>query len=193
MRTQDRSWLVVCLAASAALVTVACEGGRTPASPSANAAVSLSSASQAPKVDVCHAEANGSFHLIDVSGNALSAHLAHGDAQPGDAVPGVKGKRFDEACNQVDISVSCPCWTEKSLPPPPANQCFDALPGSLTAEFKGSHYILDVRNSFCAVKSGDPALRVDPTAITAAEAKSCLALLQPLCSGKSTEDPAPPK
>jgi hypothetical protein len=31
------------------------------------------------KVDVCHRTGNGSFHQINISGNALPAHLAHGD------------------------------------------------------------------------------------------------------------------
>jgi hypothetical protein len=55
-----------------------------------------------PKVDVCHREGNGSFHLINVSANAVPAHLAHGDALPGDMVPGMDGKKFDEVCNVVD-------------------------------------------------------------------------------------------
>ncbi len=34
------------------------------------------------KVDVCHRTGNGSFHRINISGNALPAHLRHGDALP---------------------------------------------------------------------------------------------------------------
>ena len=34
------------------------------------------------KVDVCHRTGNGSFHEINISGNALPAHLAHGDVLP---------------------------------------------------------------------------------------------------------------
>jgi len=34
------------------------------------------------KVDVCHRTGNGSFHEINISGNALSAHLGHGDVLP---------------------------------------------------------------------------------------------------------------
>ena len=33
----------------------------------------------APKVNVCHATGDGTFHLINISSNALDAHLAHGD------------------------------------------------------------------------------------------------------------------
>lgn len=34
------------------------------------------------KVDVCHRTGNGGFHEINISMNALPAHLAHGDVQP---------------------------------------------------------------------------------------------------------------
>lgn len=41
-----------------------------------------------PKVDVCHLKGNGSYVKVNVSQNALSAHLAHGDALPLGVVPG---------------------------------------------------------------------------------------------------------
>ena len=41
------------------------------------------SSAPAPKVDVCHVDGQGVVHLINVSANALPAHLAHGDALPG--------------------------------------------------------------------------------------------------------------
>jgi len=34
------------------------------------------------KVDVCHRTGNGSFHEINISANALPAHLRHGDMLP---------------------------------------------------------------------------------------------------------------
>jgi hypothetical protein len=34
------------------------------------------------KVDVCHRTGNGAFHEINISRNALPAHLAHGDVLP---------------------------------------------------------------------------------------------------------------
>ena len=34
------------------------------------------------KEDVCHLTGNGSYHLINVSVNALPAHLRHGDVLP---------------------------------------------------------------------------------------------------------------
>jgi hypothetical protein len=53
------------------------------------------------KVDVCHNEGNGTYHLINISDNAFDSHVAHGDASPGEAVPGMTGFEFDEACNVV--------------------------------------------------------------------------------------------
>lgn len=61
-----------------------------------------------PKVDVCHREGNGSFHLITVAYQAVQAHRAHGDALPGEAVPGNAGYNFDDTCAQVVASL-CPC------------------------------------------------------------------------------------
>jgi hypothetical protein len=40
--------------------------------------VGAAGAKPVPKVDVCHS-ASGTFHMINISGNALAAHLAHGD------------------------------------------------------------------------------------------------------------------
>ncbi len=64
--------------------------------------VDTASKGKQDKVDVCHLSDTGDFILINVNGNALPAHLAHGDGQPGDPVPGVAGKKFDEACAVVD-------------------------------------------------------------------------------------------
>lgn len=56
------------------------------------------------KVGVCHREGNGSFHLIRVASQAVQAHRAHGDALPGEDVPGAPGYRFDDACVQVPVA-----------------------------------------------------------------------------------------
>lgn len=196
MRMKGRYWLVLSFGAAVALATAACDG-MIPVAPSAGVATTnmsvasqpapganMSFAAKASKVDVCHGEGTGSFQLISVSDNALPAHLAHGDAQPGDPVPGVKGKVFDKECNQVD-AVSCPCWAAATLPEAPVTQCFNGLPDSFLAGVSDkagfTNYHLEIKHSYCYVKSTDAALRVDPTTITAAEAGACLALLQPLC------------
>ena len=59
------------------------------------------------KVDVCHSEGNGSFHLINISDKAVPAHRRHGDALPFEGVPGAPGFDFDVFCDQVSAS-TCP-------------------------------------------------------------------------------------
>ena len=54
-----------------------------------------SSMRAADKVLVCHVVGNGSAHVIDISRNALPAHLAHGDSL---AAPGL------EAGNSCDAT-----------------------------------------------------------------------------------------
>jgi hypothetical protein len=50
------------------------------------------------KVAVCHANDEGGYHEIEVSEQALPAHLGHGDGLVGDAVPGMEGFVFGEHC-----------------------------------------------------------------------------------------------
>lgn len=54
------------------------------------------------KVDVCHAEGNGGYHMINVSERALDAHLGHGDALPGEAVPGMEDSVFSDTCEVAE-------------------------------------------------------------------------------------------
>lgn len=65
-------------------------------------ATGVAAAAPADKVDICHVDEYQASFLINVSGNALAAHLAHGDALPGEPVPGVSGKKFAEDCSLVD-------------------------------------------------------------------------------------------
>lgn len=62
---------------------------------------------KADKVDVCHYSAGADkFHLINISSNALPAHLAHGDALAGgSAVPGMPTYEFDETCATYSTKV----------------------------------------------------------------------------------------
>jgi hypothetical protein len=52
-------------------------------------------AAPAGKVDVCHLDGNGTYHLINISENAFDVHVAHGDAAPsspaGAPYPGLYG------------------------------------------------------------------------------------------------------
>lgn len=72
----------------------------------AGAAVSIGTAEAGgDKVDVCHLTNGGNYNLLRVSASALSAHLGHGDGQPGDAVPGLEGFIFGENCTPtVDVA-----------------------------------------------------------------------------------------
>lgn len=91
--------------AMAALFSAACSGmpvnptGPAPASATGNTSQGTGAPqSSASKVDVCHRSGRG-FHLINVSGNALQAHLAHGDGQPHGPVPGTTDRVFGAACD----------------------------------------------------------------------------------------------
>jgi hypothetical protein len=62
------------------------------------------------KVDVCHSEGNGSYHLITIAEPAYPTHVSHGDARVGEPVPGNEGYVLDENCNLVEVEVDeCPC------------------------------------------------------------------------------------
>ena len=52
-----------------------------------------------PKVQLCHRTGNGSYHLIEVGASAEPAHRGHGDARPGEAVPGRSGSVFSASCS----------------------------------------------------------------------------------------------
>lgn len=54
------------------------------------------------KVDICHIQGNGEFHLINVSGNAQPAHMAHGDGLPGEDHPEMDGFFLSDTCVAVE-------------------------------------------------------------------------------------------
>ncbi len=86
------------LSAKCAVVSTAPDAQfQTPAKP-----LKANNGKKADKVDVCHRTGNGSFHLINISGNALPAHLAHGDGLPGELISGTHTK-FDSNCSLVVV------------------------------------------------------------------------------------------
>lgn len=101
-----RSWRTM-LSATAVLSLLAlagCDAADPGASPSATA--TLPTASAAAKSDVCHYDADaGTYALLNVADAAVDAHIAHGDARPGDPVPTREGYVFDEACQAVLVSL----------------------------------------------------------------------------------------
>ncbi|MEN6299092.1 MAG: hypothetical protein ABFD51_04125 [Anaerolineaceae bacterium] len=67
--------------------------------------VSASSVSAAAeKTDVCHLDKEmGTFKLISISDNAYETHLAHGDVNPGDAIPGMLGMAYGADCSPMRV------------------------------------------------------------------------------------------
>lgn len=97
-----RFLLPAAVAGLLALFAIACGSSVNPNAPMSLSGVSNASlkgggASSAGKVDVCH-KADGGYHLINISGNALPAHLAHGDGQPLGAVQGSTTQFFAANC-----------------------------------------------------------------------------------------------
>jgi hypothetical protein len=58
------------------------------------------------KIDVCHSEGNGTYHLITIAEPAYETHVAHGDAEIDESVPGNPGYIFAEDCT---LMLACPC------------------------------------------------------------------------------------
>lgn len=54
------------------------------------------------KSAVCHRTGAGNFTLIHVGDRSVQAHVGHGDALPGEEVPGALGYNFDAACQPVE-------------------------------------------------------------------------------------------
>lgn len=68
------------------------------------AVVGMPTAEGAPaKVEVCHVDDDGAVRLITISERAFETHVAHGDAAPGDPVPGMSNHVFDESCTPTPV------------------------------------------------------------------------------------------
>lgn len=76
-----------------------------------------SAGARAEKVDVCHNGDDG-WEQINIAEQAFPAHIEHGDAGPGEPVPGsTTGEIFDDSCVPV------------APPPPPPNDLCPNLDG----------------------------------------------------------------
>lgn len=73
------------------------------------------------KVSLCHRDDTGGYQLINVGEPAESAHRGHGDARPGEPVPGRPGQNFDSNCRVVGPSVRIKKFTN--------NEDADTAPG----------------------------------------------------------------
>lgn len=91
--------LLAAFVAGSLSLLAGCDAADPDASSPITAPGPLASAAKSDKSDVCHYDADaGTYALINVATAALLAHLAHGDARPGEAVPTLPGYDFDEAC-----------------------------------------------------------------------------------------------
>jgi hypothetical protein len=75
-----------------------------PAAPGASHTAGVLSANRTHRVNVCHRRDGQGYILISVADAAYNTHIAHGDAGPGEEVPGTDGTyRFDDSCVPVAI------------------------------------------------------------------------------------------
>ena len=89
------------------------------------AVASTAAAQPKPKVDLCHQTGNG-LKPLSVNGNALLAHLGHGDvAQPNGPAPGGEGFVLDASCQVVSWD-----YYVNSVPDPSALDGSNLIVGS---------------------------------------------------------------
>ncbi len=72
-----------------------------PAGPKTNSSTT-NNGKKAEKVFVCHKRGNGTFIMININGNALPAHLLHGDGLPEGFVPNHTDQKFSATCSVVE-------------------------------------------------------------------------------------------
>ena len=101
------------------------------------------------KVDVCHQQGNGGYHIINVNENALDAHLGHGDWLVEDEVC---DDGIDNDCDgDVDEDCAvCPCFTRDDLEfywPDLAPTWIDTCTDGIEDDGYYHHYWLDVYGS----------------------------------------------
>lgn len=63
------------------------------------------SQTRAATLELCHAEGNGSYHLISVAPDAEPAHRAHGDGAVGEPAPGRPNQFFGERCELLGPAI----------------------------------------------------------------------------------------
>ncbi|MEO5898170.1 MAG: carboxypeptidase regulatory-like domain-containing protein [Vicinamibacterales bacterium] len=74
------------------------------------------------KVSLCHrTEGSQGYHMITVAQEAEAAHRAHGDAKPGERVPGTQAQIFDQNCQAIGPAVDVEKYT--------SGQDADSAPG----------------------------------------------------------------
>ena len=107
------------------------------------AVVATAAAQSVQQVDICHLTDTGAFEFTTVVAPAVPAHRNHGDALPGEGVPGQPGFIFDAACQEVRVS-TCPCNFSPS---------FLATEGITSSTLQGGFCVIDPSG---LVQVGDP-------------------------------------
>ncbi|NIQ52394.1 MAG: hypothetical protein GWN71_02715, partial [Gammaproteobacteria bacterium] len=107
IRRQTKLALPAAAVAALVLSLGACDGVLIPPDPEAEAGFDVDGlASAMSKVDVCHVDEDGAYRLITIAEAAYVTHLGHGDASPGDAVPGMPGQVFGPDCEPEAYALS---------------------------------------------------------------------------------------
>lgn len=91
----------------AVLLLPACGGG--PIAPDDTEGPSFDVVS---KSVMCHRTTEGTYIRIVIAGTAVPAHRDHGDAGPGEAVPGPPGMEFTETCDVIPTTVFAIAYTD---------------------------------------------------------------------------------
>lgn len=86
------------LSALAVAVSACADGPTSPTARSSDLAPDAAVFARASMINVCHRTGSGSYDLLTINGNALAAHLAHGDAAPGAEAPDGTGATLGSDC-----------------------------------------------------------------------------------------------
>lgn len=93
----------------------------------------------ATKVDVCHFDKDaGIYFLINISDNAFDSHVAHGDAAPGELVPGQEGFKFASDCSVIPVKELIATLNVPSTPAGPVVIYSPVLIDGQAYQFKAS-------------------------------------------------------
>jgi 5'-nucleotidase len=86
------------------------------------------------KAAVCHMDGQGNYSLITIADPALDAHLAHGDSQPGDAIPGNPGYNFSDDCTPVSAVMTITADINRGGNPTGSDRGVESPAGNLVAD-----------------------------------------------------------
>lgn len=102
--TSTRRNIWICSFVAILVIAVAACGEYNPTEPALrDAEVSFS---RIAKTAVCHLGSDGSYKLLNLDAHAVAGHRSHGDALPGEVVPGMAGYKFDSGCSPISITTN---------------------------------------------------------------------------------------